>query len=163
MDLPVTVDAPAKLTLSLRITGVRDDGYHLVDAGLASAQAAARAGAKVVLAACNAADLERFLGCYLTEPKSNVVFSRPRRPAAPGEFARRAAREGLRLALPTRMLYRRGVFFINGEACGPDRRAGRTLRQLADRRLLPPATAIDRDSARWLYQWYRAGYLEPGA
>lgn len=111
----------------------------------------------------SAADLERFLGCYLTEPKSNVVFSRPRRPAAPGAFARRAAREGLRLALPTRMLYRHGVFFINGEACGPDRRAGRTLRRLADRRLLPPATAIDRDSARWLYQWYRAGYLEPGA
>lgn len=29
---PVTLDAPAKLTLSLRITGVRDDGYHLIDA-----------------------------------------------------------------------------------------------------------------------------------
>ena len=28
----VTVEAPAKLTLSLRITGVRDDGYHLIDA-----------------------------------------------------------------------------------------------------------------------------------
>ncbi len=28
----VTVLAPAKLTLSLRITGVRDDGYHLLDA-----------------------------------------------------------------------------------------------------------------------------------
>jgi 4-diphosphocytidyl-2-C-methyl-D-erythritol kinase len=28
----VTVLAPAKVTLSLRVTGVRDDGYHLVDA-----------------------------------------------------------------------------------------------------------------------------------
>jgi 4-diphosphocytidyl-2-C-methyl-D-erythritol kinase len=28
--------APAKLTLSLRITGVRDDGYHLVDAEMVS-------------------------------------------------------------------------------------------------------------------------------
>ena len=28
----VEVFAPAKLTLSLRITGVRDDGYHLIDA-----------------------------------------------------------------------------------------------------------------------------------
>ena len=26
------VDAPAKLTLTLRVTGVRDDGYHLIDA-----------------------------------------------------------------------------------------------------------------------------------
>jgi 50S ribosomal protein L16 3-hydroxylase len=111
----------------------------------------------------SAAHMERFLGCYLTEPKPSVVFSRPRRPAAPGAFARRAAREGLRLALPSRMLYRRGIFFINGEACAAHRRARRTLRRLADRRLLPPATAIDRESARWLYQWYRAGYLELGA
>jgi 4-diphosphocytidyl-2-C-methyl-D-erythritol kinase len=28
----LTVDAPAKLTRTLRITGVRDDGYHLIDA-----------------------------------------------------------------------------------------------------------------------------------
>jgi 4-diphosphocytidyl-2-C-methyl-D-erythritol kinase len=28
----IVVDAPAKLTLSLRITGVRADGYHLIDA-----------------------------------------------------------------------------------------------------------------------------------
>jgi 4-diphosphocytidyl-2-C-methyl-D-erythritol kinase len=28
----VTLDAPAKLTLTLRVTGVRDDGYHLIDA-----------------------------------------------------------------------------------------------------------------------------------
>jgi 4-diphosphocytidyl-2-C-methyl-D-erythritol kinase len=30
--LPAAVDAPAKLTLSLRVTGVREDGYHLLDA-----------------------------------------------------------------------------------------------------------------------------------
>lgn len=32
----VVVAAPAKLTLSLRITGVRDDGYHLIDAEMVS-------------------------------------------------------------------------------------------------------------------------------
>ena len=32
----VLVVAPAKLTLSLRITGVRDDGYHLIDAEMVS-------------------------------------------------------------------------------------------------------------------------------
>ncbi|MFM8856563.1 MAG: 16S rRNA (adenine(1518)-N(6)/adenine(1519)-N(6))-dimethyltransferase RsmA, partial [Actinomycetota bacterium] len=30
------LEAPAKLTLSLRITGVRDDGYHLIDAVMTS-------------------------------------------------------------------------------------------------------------------------------
>jgi 4-diphosphocytidyl-2-C-methyl-D-erythritol kinase len=29
---PVSLFAPAKLTLSLRMTGLRDDGYHLIDA-----------------------------------------------------------------------------------------------------------------------------------
>jgi len=32
----VTVHAPAKLTLSLRVTGVRPDGYHLLDAEMVS-------------------------------------------------------------------------------------------------------------------------------
>lgn len=31
-----TIEAPAKLTLSLRITGVRNDGYHLIDAEMVS-------------------------------------------------------------------------------------------------------------------------------
>jgi 4-diphosphocytidyl-2-C-methyl-D-erythritol kinase len=33
---PVTLEAPAKLTVSLRVTGVRDDGYHLIDAEMVS-------------------------------------------------------------------------------------------------------------------------------
>jgi 4-diphosphocytidyl-2-C-methyl-D-erythritol kinase len=33
---PVVLAAPAKLTLRLRIVGLRDDGYHLVDAEMAS-------------------------------------------------------------------------------------------------------------------------------
>jgi 4-diphosphocytidyl-2-C-methyl-D-erythritol kinase len=35
-DPPVTLRAHAKLTLSLRITGVRGDGYHLIDAEMVS-------------------------------------------------------------------------------------------------------------------------------
>lgn len=110
----------------------------------------------------SAADVERFLGCYLSEPGANVVFVRPSRPLAPTGFARRAGREGVRLALPTRMLFRHGVFFVNGEACPVRRRAARALRRLADQRRLPPGAVSDRESARWLYEWYRAGYLEIG-
>lgn len=33
---PQVEEAPAKLTVSLRITGVRDDGYHLIDAEMVS-------------------------------------------------------------------------------------------------------------------------------
>ena len=34
--------APAKLTLSLRITGLRDDGYHLIDAEMVALDLADR-------------------------------------------------------------------------------------------------------------------------
>ena len=34
--MTVRLEAPAKLTLSLRVTGVRDDGYHLIDAEMVS-------------------------------------------------------------------------------------------------------------------------------
>jgi 4-diphosphocytidyl-2-C-methyl-D-erythritol kinase len=37
---PVTVRAPAKLTLSLRVVGVRPDGYHLLDAEMVSLELA---------------------------------------------------------------------------------------------------------------------------
>lgn len=33
---PGVIDAPAKLTLSLRVTGVRDDGFHRLDAEMVS-------------------------------------------------------------------------------------------------------------------------------
>jgi 4-diphosphocytidyl-2-C-methyl-D-erythritol kinase len=32
----ITISAPAKLTVSLRLTGVRDDGFHLIDAEMVS-------------------------------------------------------------------------------------------------------------------------------
>ena len=39
---PIDVLAPAKLTLSLRMTGLRDDGYHLIDAEMVTLSLADR-------------------------------------------------------------------------------------------------------------------------
>ena len=36
IDVTVVVSAPAKLTLTFRVTGVRDDGYHFIDAEMAT-------------------------------------------------------------------------------------------------------------------------------
>ncbi len=42
MAIESVVDAPAKLTLSLRITGIRDDGMHLIDAEMVTLDLADR-------------------------------------------------------------------------------------------------------------------------
>lgn len=104
-------------------------------------------------------DVARFLGCHLTEPKPHVVFSRPARPLTAWGFAARAASRGVRLALPTRMLFRGSMLFINGEACPAGAPATRLLARLADRRSLPPQARVGREAAELLYQWYRAGYI----
>lgn len=105
-------------------------------------------------------DVTHFLGCHLTEPKAHVVFPRPRRPFSARAFAARAARRGVRLALPTRMLFRGTTLFINGEAGKTGARAARLLSRLADRRALPAGSRLDPESAALLHQWYRAGYIE---
>lgn len=105
-------------------------------------------------------DVACFLGCYLTEPKAHVLFARPPRPLPERAFVARAIRDGVRLAAPTRMLFRDGTLFINGEACPAGRSAARLLGKLADRRSLPPPVRPDRQARQLLYQWYRAGYIE---
>ena len=108
-------------------------------------------------------DVVRFLGNYLTEPKGHVLFTRPPRPLSESAFSARTARSGVRLALPTRMLFRDGVLFINGEAHALAAPAARRLSRLADRRSLPPLARPDRETVHLLYQWYRAGYIELNA
>ena len=107
----------------------------------------------------NDRDIARFLGCYLTEPKAHVLFSRPRRSVSGRVFVARAAHSGVQLAAPTRMLYCDGAVFINGEACAASGPGARLLSRLADRRSLPPLRRPDRKSAQRLYEWYRAGYI----
>ncbi|OGA45769.1 MAG: cupin [Betaproteobacteria bacterium RIFCSPLOWO2_12_FULL_62_58] len=107
-----------------------------------------------------ASDILRFLGQYLTEPKPHVFFTPPARPLTAAAFARRAARLGLQLDLKTQMLFRGRQVFINGERCQVGRAATPLLARLADRRRIAAPLALDAEAAHWLYQWYRAGYIE---
>lgn len=108
-------------------------------------------------------DVEEFLGNFLSEPKAHVQFERPRRVMPLDIFARTLARRGARLALTSAMLYRGSRWYINGEAivAAPEWRA--TLRELADRRSLPPGTSVDDTLLPVLHDWYAAGYLLAGA
>jgi len=106
----------------------------------------------------NHADIQRFAGCTLSEPKPQVVFQRPRRTMMLGNFVKRVMKRGIRLALPTRMLFAGMRVFINGECHTIERCNRDALVRLADTRetaaFVPsPATA------RLLHAWHGAGYI----
>jgi 50S ribosomal protein L16 3-hydroxylase len=95
--------------------------------------------------------LERALGEYLTEPKSNVWFE-------PGRAPRRL--RSIELDARTRMLHDRRHVFINGEAWRAAGRDAALMRRLADRRRLG-AAELDgaSEAARELLQsWCEAGW-----
>jgi 50S ribosomal protein L16 3-hydroxylase len=107
-------------------------------------------------------DTQRFLLRYLTEPKAQVVFERPARPLGAQRFAQAAARHGIELARPTRMMYAGGEIGINGEWTSVPAGCGEALRALADRRaLVPPAVArLPLAGQALLHDWYVAGWLQ---
>lgn len=107
-------------------------------------------------------DVTAFVGRYLTEPKANVVFERPRRKLPRAQFARRAGASGVRLALSSRMLFHGAVLFMNGEAAKVRQRAAGVLARLADARELSPPLGLEPQALQLLYDWYCAGYIELG-
>lgn len=110
------------------------------------------------------ADIERFIGRYLTEPATDVWFEPPSRVPSPASFVRLASRDGLRLDRRTRMAYRGSRLFINGEDL--PRPAAHGLRRLADLRRLTPrecaALLTDADLAATLREWWSHGWLVTG-
>jgi 50S ribosomal protein L16 3-hydroxylase len=148
---------------------LRLDGIY-EDRGLKPARHPARIADEMVRKLCrmlrrirwSGGDAVRFLGCYLTEPKSHVVFARPNRPVTERAFATRVMRGGVRLSAPTRMLFRGAELYINGESHRLAASGARQLARLADRRWLPSQAHLDRESLGLLYRWYRAGYLTIG-
>lgn len=109
----------------------------------------------------NRTTVRDFLGCALTEPKSQVVFAAPSRPLSRQRFAERCARKGLSLDIKTQLLFAGTRFYINGEPCSvgaPDRN---TIRELADRRELASGARLSERALEMLHQWYCDGFLAP--
>jgi 50S ribosomal protein L16 3-hydroxylase len=103
--------------------------------------------------------IEEFIGCHLTEPKPAVWFE-----SSPD--ARLPEDGGIALDRRTRMLYRNGTFFINGEAVQPPQpgRATRDLLEaLADRRSLDAVQTARALRQPWLAdrlaQWLACGWI----
>jgi 50S ribosomal protein L16 3-hydroxylase len=104
--------------------------------------------------------VEDFLGCYLSEPKPTVFFSRRRR-LGTSVLARAIARGGLALDAGSRMLYGTRAVYLNGEACRFPRGVPAVLRELADRRQLPPG-AVPPLLAPLFQDWHASGFVHVG-
>jgi len=146
---------------------VRLEGLYM-DPGLTFARQPARldermlrqAQARLARIRWRGSDVLRFLGCHLTEPKAHVFFSAPKAPPSRAVFLRRARREGLALALTSRMLYARNLIFINGECEPAPSRTLRRLQALADTGGIRLRADEPAALAALLHRWYCAGWLE---
>jgi 50S ribosomal protein L16 3-hydroxylase len=106
------------------------------------------------------ADLREFTGAYLSEPKSHVFFTPPRKPLTRRQFAERAARSGVALDSRSRLLFSGTLFFLNGECIDVPSAARVALRKFADRRRAPPP--VDAPEAFWdtVHEWYLEGFVQ---
>lgn len=102
-------------------------------------------------------DMAAFLGQYLSEPKSHVVFDRPTS-ISKGLFRKHLRDKGIGLSLNSRLLFHGSTFFMNGEQVEVPDPSRHQLEQLADAGFIKSAE-IDDWLQEQLYDWYLAGYL----
>ena len=116
----------------------------------------------VQAASCNNANVNRFGGCYLTEPKPHIVFDLPHAPIAARDFWKLAVRFGVELALKTRILYDDSFVFINGKAHAHRHGGGKCFRELANWRILSASSISTLESGAMqalLYECYCEGAI----
>jgi 50S ribosomal protein L16 3-hydroxylase len=109
--------------------------------------------------------IDTFIGRFLTEPKPSVWFDSRPLPAS-ATLVRQAGRRGLRLDRRTRMLYRKGRVFVNGEAFDFGQPTQTPMKRLADQRRLEPADCVgalgDGAFVEAIRAWISHGWMEIG-
>jgi len=109
--------------------------------------------------AWNRHSVRDFLGCYLTEPKSHVLFDPPERPLSPKAFATRISKFGVRLHRKSQLLFAGKSFYLNGETIEVPQVDRATIRALSDRRALPAHTDVGETALAMFYDWYCDGFI----
>lgn len=113
----------------------------------------------------DAGTIARFVGCLLTEPKSNVYFTPPATPLARAAFTAAVRRHGIALDRRTQWLYDDTALYVNGEACEWPAGARDALVALGNARRLSAAQCakLPAGTLSFLHQGYVDGYLGPAA
>jgi 50S ribosomal protein L16 3-hydroxylase len=109
------------------------------------------------------AQVDDFIGRYVTEPKASVWFEPPQRRLSPAAFAARLGDHAVTADRRTRFSYRARQFFVNGESLPLETGMRAALIRLADERRLPPgalaATPVDSRLFATLHAWWDAGWI----
>ena len=108
----------------------------------------------------SAADVEQFLGEFLSTPKPSVVYEAPARIPSVEQFGRKLARARLVLCAKSVLLYRGQSFFMNGERVIVPRAARQALRAFADAREQDGAALLRCGAIRLMHEWYELGYIQ---
>jgi 50S ribosomal protein L16 3-hydroxylase len=172
MTYSIGFRAPAWQELGSAFLGYLQDHLRLgglyADPGLEPARHPARisgdllrqAQARLARIQGTRAQVLRFLGSWLTEPKPHVFFSAPKAVVPRAVFLSRARRDGVTLALKSRMLYAGGCVFINGECERPGATALPALQTLADAGSIRLNGREPAHLVQLLRRWQGAGWLE---
>ena len=109
------------------------------------------------------ADVEHFVGRYLSEPKANVVFDAPERALDETAFLARARRHGVTVDPRTVLLYDNRHYYINGEAERLASEVRDVVKRLADRKALEGKDFVTLSEGTaltgLLHEWYCAGWI----
>jgi 50S ribosomal protein L16 3-hydroxylase len=107
-------------------------------------------------------DAMEFAGRFLSEPKSHVYFTPRAKPLSRERFETAAGRRGLVLDRRARLLYARGLFFINGESLAARGPCATWLRKLADSRNLASLAGAPASFLDLAHEWHARGLLHLG-
>ena len=106
----------------------------------------------------NTGNIADFLGRYLTEPKTHILFE-PNKKLSLKKFIEKSEKLGLGLDLKSMALFQGEYFYLNGEPLQMSKNR-KVLIELANSRYLSAESLIDFDDLQPLYDWYLAGYLQ---
>ena len=109
------------------------------------------------------ADVAEFLGRYLSEPKSDIVFNRPKNVNLQ-VFAKRIKRDGLQLSFKSQLLKSDKTYYLNGEVVNFDASSESLMMKLADFRCLSvddlsSTSQVSEEFLALMHDWYLAGYI----
>lgn len=105
-----------------------------------------------------------FLGCYLSEPKPDVLFE-PNKKISLSQFQKRILQHGITLDLKSQILFSEQTFYLNGEPYLASDEQTSLMQQLADFRKAEGADLSDADERllAQLHSWYLSGYIQIGS